>query len=213
MAAEEAPDVSAYADLEPPEILSHNLRVGARLLAAAQAFSLLAFVFAYLYLRALNSNGDWRPKHVDPSVGLGVALAICLGAFALSYWYAVRRLGDGTERGWRVAAPASFALGLGAFGLIIAQFAAIRFGPTSGGYASVFVGWLAFYGLNLVLVLGWLEMLIAQSLRTETQQVAPEATDVAAPFEVMRPAGDALGVVLYLVVGFGLLAFLLLWVL
>jgi heme/copper-type cytochrome/quinol oxidase subunit 3 len=213
MAAEEVPDVSAYADLEPPEILSHNLRVGARLLAAAQAFSLLAFVFAYLYLRALNSNGDWRPKHVDPSVGLGVALAICLAAFALSYSYGVRRLGDGTERGWRVAALATFVLGLGAFGLIVAQFAAIQFGPTSGGYASVFVGWLAFYGLNLVLVLGWLEMLIAQSLRTETQQVVPEASDVAAPFEVMRPAGDALGVVLYLVAGFGLLAFLLLWVL
>ena len=213
MASEEAPHVSPYADLEPPEILSHNLTVGARVLAAAEAFALLSFAFAYLYLRTLNSNGAWRPRHVNPSVGLGVALAVCVAGCALSYWYGVRRLGDGTERGWRAGAIAALVFGLGAFGMIVAQFAAMTFGPTSGGYASVFIGWLAFYGVNLVLVLIWLEMLIAQSLHAHTQQVAPDTADVAAPFEIMRPSGDALAVVLYVTVAFGLLAFLLLWVL
>jgi heme/copper-type cytochrome/quinol oxidase subunit 3 len=213
MASEEAPHVSPYADLEPPEILSHNLTVGARLVAAAEAFALLSFVFAYLYLRTLNSNGDWRPKGVNPSVGLGVALAVCLGACALAYLYGVRRLGDGTERGWRIGAIAAMVFGLAAFGMIVAQFAAMSFGPTSGGYASVFIGWLAVFGVILVLILLWLEMLIAQSLHAHTQQVAPDTADVAAPFEIMRPSGDALAVVLYVAVGFGLLAFLLLWVL
>jgi heme/copper-type cytochrome/quinol oxidase subunit 3 len=213
MASEEAPHVSPYADLEPPEILSHNLTVGARLVAAAEAFALLSFVFAYLYLRTLNSNGDWRPKGVNPSVGLGVALAVCLGACALAYLYGVQRLGDGTERGWRIGAIAAMVFGLAAFGMIVAQFAAMSFGPTSGGYASVFIGWLAVFGVILVLILLWLEMLIAQSLHAHTQQVAPDTADVAAPFEIMRPSGDALAVVLYVAVGFGLLAFLLLWVL
>src|SRR5690242_10432793 len=112
MASEEAPHVSPYADLEPPEILSHNLTVGARPFAAAEAFALLSFVFAYLYLRTLNSNGAWRPHHVNPSAGLGVALAVCVAGCALSYWYGVRRLGDGTEGGWRAGAISAMVFGL-----------------------------------------------------------------------------------------------------
>jgi hypothetical protein len=205
------PIVSPYAEFEPPEILARNLQVGARMMAAAQSFALLVFVFAYLYLRALNSNGDWRPPHVDPSGGIGVALVACLLGCALAYGYGVNRLGDGTERGWRIGSIAALVLELGAFGLIVAQFAAIRFGPTSGGYASVFVGWHALYGLNLLLVLYWAETLVAQSLHTVTQEVAPAEGDVAAPFELIRPAGDALAVVLYTTVAFGALGYVLLY--
>lgn len=208
----DAPLISPYSDLEPPEILARNLQVGARLVAAAEAFALLAFVFAYLYLRTLNSNGDWRPKHVNPSAGIGVALVICLVGCSLAYVYGLRRLGDGTEGGWRAGAVASLVLGLGAFGLIIAQFASISFGPTSGGYASVFVGWHAVYGLTLLLVLGWIETLVAQSLHRHTQEVAPDTGDIAAPFEVMRPAADAAAVVLHTTVAFGVLGYILLYV-
>jgi heme/copper-type cytochrome/quinol oxidase subunit 3 len=207
----DAPTISPYAEFEPPEILARNLSVGARMMAAAQAFALLAFIFAYLYLRTLNSNGDWRPKHVNPSGGIGAALVACLVLCGLTYAFGVRGLGDGTERGWRGASIASLVFGLGAFGLIIAQFASIRFGPTSGGYASVFVGWHAFFGLNLLLVLGWLEMLVAQSLHTHTQELAPETGDIAAPFEVMRPSGDALAIVLYVALAFGVLGYILLY--
>jgi hypothetical protein len=210
--ASDAPVVSAYGEIEPPEILAHNLGVGARVMAAAQSFALLVFVFAYLYLRTLNSNGDWRPKHVNPSGGIGVALVVCLVAWALAYAYGVRRLGDGTERGWRVGSLAALVLGLGAFGLIVAQFASISFGPTSGGYASVFVGWHAFYALNLLLVLGWLEALVAQSLHAHTQEVTPETGHIAAPFELIRPAGDAFAVVLYVLVAFGVLGYVLLYI-
>ena len=210
--ASETPAVSPYGELEPPEILAHNLQVGARLAAAAQAFALLAFVFAYLYLRTLNSNGDWRPKHVDPSGGIGAAMVACLVLGVLAYGYGVRRLGDGTEPGWRAGAGAALVLWLGAFGLIVAQFASIRFGPTGGGYASVFIGWHAVYGLFLLLLVYWLETLVAQSLRTHTQEVAPEAADVAAPFELMRPAGDALAVVLYIAAALGVLGYVLLYV-
>lgn len=210
--ASDAPHVSPYAEFEPPEILAHNLQVGARLAAAAEAFALLAFVFAYLYLRTLNSNGAWRPKHVDPSAGIGIAMIACLLACGLAYRDGVRRLGDGRETGWRRGAIAALVLGLAAFGLIIAQFVAIDFCPTSGGYASVFIGWQCLYALDLLLVLYWLETLVAQSLHEHTQAVAPESGDVAAPFAVMRPAGDALGIVLNLTIAFGALAFVLLYV-
>ncbi|MBS1869318.1 MAG: hypothetical protein JSS99_06610 [Actinobacteria bacterium] len=212
MSSADAPIVSPYAELEPPEILAHNLQVGARVMAAAQSFALLAFVFAYFYLRTLNSNGAWRPRHVNPSAGIGVALAACLVLCAAAYFVGVRRLGDGTERGWRIAASAALVFGLGAFGLIVAQLASIEFGPTSGGYASVFVGWHAFYAVNLLLVLVWLETLVAQSLHTHTQHLAPESGDVSAPFAVMRPAGDAFAVVLSVAIVLGLLGYLLLYV-
>jgi len=205
----QAPSVGPYGELEPPEILARNLQVGARLAAAAEGFALLAFVFAYLYLRALDSNGNWRPAHahVDPSGGLGIALLVLLLACALAYALGVRRLSAGTEIAWRRGAIAALVAGLGAFGVIIAQFAAIGFGPTSGGYASVFIGWHAFYALNLLFVLYWLETLVAQSLRTHR-----EVADVAAPTEVLRPSGDALAVVLYVTVGFGVLGYILLYV-
>jgi heme/copper-type cytochrome/quinol oxidase subunit 3 len=212
VSSSDAPVVAPFAEFEPPEILSRNLQVGARMLAAAQAFALLAFVFAYFYLRTLNSNGDWRPKHVNPSGGIGVAMLVCLLGAGLAYWYGVQRLGDGTERGWRVRSIVSLVLGLAAFVLIIVQFASISFGPTSGGYASVFVGWNAFYGLNLLLVLVWLETLVAQSLHAHTQEVAPDTGDIAAPFEVIRPAGDAFAVVLYTAVLFGVIGYVLLYV-
>jgi heme/copper-type cytochrome/quinol oxidase subunit 3 len=212
MSSADAPLVSPYAELEPPEILARNLQVGARVLAAAQSFALLVFVFAYLYLRALDSNGDWRPKHVDPSAGIGAALAACLVLCAVAYLVGVRSLGDGTERRWRVAASAALAFGVGAFGLIVAQLASISFGPTSGGYASVFIGWHAFYGLNLLLALAWLETLVAQSFHARTRQVAPEAGEVGAPFALMRPAGDALAIVLSVLILFGILGYVLLYV-
>jgi heme/copper-type cytochrome/quinol oxidase subunit 3 len=212
MSAADAPIVSPYAELEPPEILARNLQVGARVMAAAQSFALLVFVFAYLYLRTLNSNGDWRPKHVHPSAGIGVAFVACLVLCAASYLVAVRRLGDGTEPRWRIAAAAALAFGLGAFGLIVAQLASIAFGPTSGGYASVFIGWHGFYGLNLLLALVWLETLVAQSFHAHTQDVAPQMGDVSAPFAVMRPSGDAFAIVLAVTILFGILGYVLLYV-
>jgi heme/copper-type cytochrome/quinol oxidase subunit 3 len=172
----------------------------------------LSFVFAYFYLRTLNSNGDWRPHHVNPSGGVGVAMVVCLLGAGLAYWWGVQRLGDGTETGWRVWSITSLVLGVASFVLIIVAFASISFGPTSGGYASVFVGWNALFGVNLLLVLIWLETLVAQSLHTHTQEVAPETSDIAAPFEVMRPAGDAFAIVLYIAVLFGVIGWVLLYV-
>ena len=47
-----------------PEARSLNLRLGARLFVAADAFVFLAFLFAYLYLRSQNNNSMWRPDGI-----------------------------------------------------------------------------------------------------------------------------------------------------
>ena len=46
-----------------------------RLWASATAFFFLAFLFAYLYLRSLNSAGLWHPKRVEPLAGVGTLVS------------------------------------------------------------------------------------------------------------------------------------------
>ena len=63
---------------EPPEILSRNLSSAGYLLAGATAFFFVSFLFAYFYLRSLNSAGLWKPKGVDASVAWGSVVMACV---------------------------------------------------------------------------------------------------------------------------------------
>src|SRR5579864_5119560 len=99
---------------EPLELSERNAWVGSRVWAAAQAFFFIAFVFAFFYLRALNSNDVWlgwkRNHHPTPSLGLGVAVLICVVASAAI----ARGVVLFARASWRPAAIASLALGLAA---------------------------------------------------------------------------------------------------
>ena len=77
--AELAHEGTAYevVEEEPPEVLARNLTSAGYLLASATSFFFLAFVFAYFYLRSLNSNALWKPKGVDPSVAWGTIVVAC----------------------------------------------------------------------------------------------------------------------------------------
>ena len=65
-------------ELEPPEWQPRVLWVGARQLCGVASFFFISFVFAYFYLRSLDSNNSWKIGHVSPSVGWGVAIVIVL---------------------------------------------------------------------------------------------------------------------------------------
>ncbi len=75
-----APPVAPGVEIpaEPPEVGARALSVASRLLAGASTFFFLAFLFAYFYLRSLNVDHMWRPAHVKPDQGLGVAFIVCL---------------------------------------------------------------------------------------------------------------------------------------
>jgi heme/copper-type cytochrome/quinol oxidase subunit 3 len=152
-------------ETEPPDLLDRNITVAGQLLASASAFFFLAFLFAYVYLRSLNSDGRWHPKGVHPPVGLGAFIAALLVLCAVAL-----RLALVDERGRRYGGrngKLTFALAFGVAALVVqlAEWATIGFGPADGGYASVFVGWTAFYFLFLVLALYWLETQLATALR------------------------------------------------
>jgi hypothetical protein len=152
-----------FVELTETELLLRNVRVGSRIWAAAQAFFFMAFLFAFFYLRALNSNGIWRgwPHHYpQPSLAFGIVIMLCVVAAAAIAW-------------------------VGSLG----------FGPTDGGYASVFVGWT---GTLTIFLLG-----SAYSLATALgrERGAVEAA-----------TAEAAGFVLLVLAGVAFAAFILLYV-
>jgi heme/copper-type cytochrome/quinol oxidase subunit 3 len=219
---------------EPPEQLGRNLRAAGHLWASATVFFFFDFVFAFFYLRSLNNAGLWHPKGVTPPLGFGTAIIACVLVSVVLAWLGLRErraavrggpydadLDEGRLWAWRRYGLAALGVGIAAVVLQCVEYATLGFGPTQGGYASVFVGWT---GLFTVFVLGamvWLEMLLATSFRFRHRAgVAPgeaagdrhrTAPDVANPLVLTLPSLEAF-FFLWVVLGIvGLLAYILLY--
>jgi heme/copper-type cytochrome/quinol oxidase subunit 3 len=193
------PAPAAVDGAEPADLLARNIRIGARLWAAAQAFFFLAFFFAFLYLRALNTNGLWRGwphTHPNPSTGYGVGILICILASAAAATGA-RSMAAAT---WRLGALAALVLVLVAVVLQAVQFATLSFGPTDGAYASVFVGWSGLFALILLGAAYWLATVVGDVSR------------VGAAIEVRAAGVDAVSFVLVVLAGVEIAAFILLYI-
>lgn len=186
--------------IEEPDLLARNIHVGSRIWAASQAFFFVAFFFAFLYLRALNTNGLWRGwphHHPSPSLAFGVAILICvLAAAAVARGAAM--LGPGL---WRLGAIGALFLCLSAVGLQAAQFSSLGFGPTDAAYASVFVGWTGLFALFLLGSTYWLGTVVA-----DVSRAGGEAPRLRAA------AVDAVSFVLLVLAGVEIAAFILLYV-
>lgn len=151
--------------VEAPEVEVRLQKVGSYLLAAAVAFFFVAFLFAFLYLRALNNNGLWgggkRGHHVHPALTAGIVILVCVLASV-----ALAQLGKRAEQ-WRLPAGwGALALGLVAIGVQCWQYTALGFGPGDGGYASVYVGWTGFFTIFALAALLWLEAILASAIRS-----------------------------------------------
>jgi heme/copper-type cytochrome/quinol oxidase subunit 3 len=208
---------------EPPELLGRNLASASHLLASATAFFLLAFLFAYFYLRSLNEAHMWRPKHTDPSLTLGtiVTALILLAAVAVHLGLADHRAARRPQ--WRLKGAVALTAGLAAIVLQIVQWLTIGFGPSSGGYASVFLGWTA---AQLFCVLGavyWLETVLATAIRYRKipHDDAPaghasgdphrSGHDIANPLSLVRPGLEALAFYWWFLAGAAIVAWIVLY--
>lgn len=171
--------VTPYA--EPPELERRIVHLGSILLAAATAFFFIAFLFAFLYLRALNSNGLWgagKPHHhVHASLGLGIAILVCVLAGVVAARAALL-----LPAFWLPAAGATLLLGLAAVALQCWQWAHLGFGPGDGGYASVYLGWTGFFTIFVLGAMYWLETIVATAARTRTG--GPEVEAQLAGFSI-----------------------------
>jgi heme/copper-type cytochrome/quinol oxidase subunit 3 len=208
---------------EPPELLGRNLISASYLLAGATAFFFIAFVFAYFYLRSLNSAGMWKPAGVDASIGWGTAVVACYVASAV-----LVRLGLIDHRALRRAQwrqKGGVALVVGVVGLVLQVIAWTHqsFGPADGGFASVYFGWTAFLFLFALGTLLWLEMTFATSLRyrnLETDAPPPghasgdpyrEAHDIRDPLSLVRAELVALSFYWTFLVGIAVVSWIILY--
>ena len=184
---------------EPAEQSAKNIRTGTHLWASATAFFFIGFVFAYFYLRSLNNSGMWRPKHVGPSITLGTLVTVCILAASAALWFGLRDQRAGRRPQWRLKGLVALALLLSALGLQIAAWATQGFGPTDGGYASVYVGWTTMLFLFVLGTASWLETVVATAIRYRKLEVGDkppaghasgdphrEGHDIADPLSLMR---------------------------
>ena len=210
---------------ESPEVLAANLRVGSRLWGSATVFFFFVFLFAYFYLRSLNSHGLWRPAHVDPSqtIGVIVTVAIVLAAVLLRFGYR-DHLAD-RRPAWRIKGAIALAVLLAAVAVQIVGWATQGFGPTEGGYASVYLGWTGFQALFVLGLAYWAETTLATSIRyrrTLTGAPGPgEASgdsdrsepDIHDPLSLVRPALEAVSFYALLFAVLAVIAWVILYLL
>ena len=210
---------------EPPEVMARNLRVAAHLWSSATAFFFAAFLFAYFYLRALDSSAVWRPKHVDPSFTLGTLATIALLVVAALLQLALRDHRAGRRPAWRVKGAVAIALLLVAVALQIAEWSTQGFGPTDGPYASVYLGWTGLLALFVVGLAYWVETTLAISIRYRHSDVGglPEghgsgdahrtAPDIEDPLSLVRPELEAVSFYASFLAGIGVITWFILYVL
>lgn len=190
----------AIVEEEPPELAARNLLTGAHLWASATAFFFIDFLFAYFYLRSVNSGKMWRPKHVDPSLTLGTISTACVVAAAAVLWLGLQDQRAARRAAWRLKGAVGLALLVAAVGLQIAEWSTQGFGPTDGGYASVYIGWTAFMFLFLIGTIFWVETVLATAIRYRNVAEGEhppaghasgdphrERHDIADPLSLVRP--------------------------
>lgn len=202
--------LAANVQAEPPDWQPHALRFGGRLLCGSITFFFLAFLFAYFYLLALNTNGHFRIGDTTPPIGLGIAVAGLLLLGAIVYRLAARRP-------WLDVLPAgiiALLCTLAAVGLQFYEYTTLSFGAASGGYAAVFFGWTAWYAVVALIGAYWIEIQVASLLRLRRGAHEQRARREGVPSddEVLLRAGvEASSFYWSYFVGIGVIAFIVLY--
>ncbi len=195
-------------ELEPPEWQPRAMWVGARQLCGAAAFFFMAFVFAYFFLRSLDTHKDWKIGSVNPSIGLGVAIVVTLLLSAAALRTAA------TQSELRVpVGTAALLLTILAVVLQVLEWTTLGFGPASGGYASVYIGWTAFYSVFALASAYWIETQVATAWRRRRQGVPVTPAEVLTDAAVETASLKACSFFWTFYVGLGVVLFVLLYLL
>ena len=137
---------------------------GSRLAIGGLTFLFGSFVFAYFYLRSINSNGRWHGAgFIQPSVATGTIIIALIVISAVINTLVLQRIKAGNKSAWVSGAVVSLVLGLAAVALMVIQLLFLPFWPGSSGYSSVFVGTYPVYLTVVLAVMIWLETLVMRS--------------------------------------------------
>jgi len=138
---------------------------GTRLLIGVVASGLGAFIFAFFYLRSLNSHGLWYPSGDDatkPSIGLGTTIMVLILVSAIVQTAGLQRVKAGKRNIWIMAGVFALVLGVAAAVIQMIQLATLGFLPGASGFASVFVGTQPVFVLVVLATMFWLQNLVMQ---------------------------------------------------
>jgi len=160
---------------------------GSRLAIAALSLLFGSFLFAYFYLRSLNSAGRWLGSGYHPPSMITGSFTMMMVVISAAVHYAgLQQIKAGSKHHWQILGLAALVIGLGAVALQITELLYLRFWPGSSGYSSVFV---AFYPVFIVVLLAglfWLETLLARSRRIPASSFMEPPSTFPAACEVQR---------------------------
>jgi heme/copper-type cytochrome/quinol oxidase subunit 3 len=149
---------------------------GARLAVGSLSLGFGSFIFAFFYLRSLNSHGRWFPADFQgPHLWLGTLIMGLIVVSAAGQTLVLQRIKAGHKLAWQRGALAALVLGLGAIGLQIWQLVSLAFWPGASGFASVFTGFSPVYLVVALAVMTWLETLLMRC------RVIPEISLIEQP--------------------------------
>jgi heme/copper-type cytochrome/quinol oxidase subunit 3 len=136
----------------------------ARLAIGGLCFLFGSFMFAYFYLRSLNSSGRWMgPGYHPPSLAYGTVVMIAVLLSAGIHYAALQQIKAGHKQLWQIGAVIALLLGLAAIVLQILELLFLPFWPGSSGFSSVFTGFYPVFTVVLLAGMIWLETLLARA--------------------------------------------------
>jgi hypothetical protein len=109
------------------------------------------------------------------------------------------------------AGAVSLLLLLAAVVLQVVAWTTLGFGPASGGYASVYVGWTIFYAVFALMSAYWIETQVATAWRRRRHGVAATPADVLTDEELTRANLEACSFFWAFYVAIGMVTFVILY--
>ena len=189
MAAQPSAEAAAQAEDEAyyHESALNGAWTGSRLALGGLSFLFGCFVFAYFYLRSLDSAARWQGSgYVHPSQWMGTTIMLLALLSAGVHYFGLQRIKAGHKATWQIDSLVAMALGLAAVAMQIYQLATLPFPPGSSGYSSLFTGLYPVLLTTQLAVLIWLEILLARSRFIPALSFVEQPPTITETFSVQR---------------------------
>jgi heme/copper-type cytochrome/quinol oxidase subunit 3 len=182
---------SAMSPAEEEAVFYHEAALnaswtGVRLALGGMSFLFGSFVFAFFYLKSLNSHHLWYTAGSHPKAWYGVLIMALVVVSALVQTAALQLIKAGNKAAWQRGAVVALVLGLAAVVFSILQLLSLPFWPGASGFASVFVGYWPVYLTIALCAMVWLEMLIMRARSIPQISFLEQPPTYAEAFAVQR---------------------------
>lgn len=163
---------------------------GVRLAIGSLSLGFGSFIFAFFYLKSLNSHGLWYPTGFrGPQLWLGTLITGLIVVSAIVQTIVLQRIKAGHKAAWQRGAVVALVLGVAAAGLQIGQLLKLPFSPGASGFASVFTGFSPVYLVIALTALTWLETLLWRCRAIPETALVEQPPTFAEAFAVQRFQG------------------------